>query len=170
MPLKHKVGTTWKDVVVWHKVGSTWKKVAVHHKVGSVWKQITTLIGAALTNRTIYGGDPSSPYSATGTFSLLNTGAGSLSCTGASDQNFTWLTGGAASDFECRAVLVSGSTPSGTMSTWLALSSARSWSITRTTVGISQSVFDVTIRDVATAGATVSVTGRVTITIENGNL
>lgn len=49
----------------------------------------------------------------------------------ASAELETWLISGAAADFEARATLQNGSTPtSGTMDTWLALSSDRTWSLT----------------------------------------
>lgn len=171
MALKENVSGTWKDLVGWQNVAGTWKKCAVWQNVAGTWKKVTSLLGAVMNNSTVYGGDSTSPYSASGSHTLSNAGAADTTATGASTHSWTWLTGGAASDFECRAVLVSGSTPSGSaMSTWLALSSTRSWSISRTTVGITQTVFDVTIRDVASAGAAVSVTGRISITLENGSL
>ena len=37
--------------------------------------------------------------------------------------------------YQCRATLNSGTTPVGTLNTWLALTSNRSWSLTRSTVG-----------------------------------
>jgi hypothetical protein len=42
----------------------------------------------------------------------------------------TWLLTGAASSFEVRATLSSGSTPGGTLGTWLACSTTREWTIT----------------------------------------
>lgn len=41
----------------------------------------------------------------------------------------TWLVVGSAGDYEVRATLSSGDTPSGTLGTWLALSSNRSWEL-----------------------------------------
>ena len=42
----------------------------------------------------------------------------------------TWLTSGyTASNYEVRATLQSGTTPSGTLGSWLALSSSREWSL-----------------------------------------
>src|SRR5512135_2348874 len=43
---------------------------------------------------------------------------------------YTPTTGGAGSGYYVRATLSSGSTPSGTLNTWLSLSTAQSWSVT----------------------------------------
>lgn len=56
-----------------------------------------------------------------------------------------WMTSGAVADYESRATLVSGSTPTGTFGSWQALSSARTWEIS-TSSGIVTSVFTVEIR------------------------
>lgn len=42
----------------------------------------------------------------------------------------TWLTLGTPSDYEVRATLNSGTTPVGTLGSWLALSTSREWSLT----------------------------------------
>jgi hypothetical protein len=42
----------------------------------------------------------------------------------------TWLDAGAASTFQVRATLTSGSTPGGTLNTWLACSTTREWTVT----------------------------------------
>lgn len=56
-----------------------------------------------------------------------------------------WMLSGAVADYECKATLVSGSTPTGTFGSWLALSTARTWGIS-TSAGIVDSVITVEIR------------------------
>jgi hypothetical protein len=50
------------------------------------------------------------------------------------------------SSFECRATLVSGTLTSGTVGTWLNLGSNRTWTRTRTTLGVSSTTMTVEIR------------------------
>jgi hypothetical protein len=42
----------------------------------------------------------------------------------------------AAADFEVRATVLSGTTPSGNVGTWNTLSTTRSWTLTRTIIGV----------------------------------
>jgi hypothetical protein len=55
-----------------------------------------------------------------------------------------------AVNYECYATLVSGSLTSGTLDTWLALSSSRSWSVAQNSPGVSRAVINVGIRRVST--------------------
>lgn len=55
-----------------------------------------------------------------------------------------------AVNYECYATLVSGSLTSGTLDTWLALSSSRSWSLAQNSPGVSRAVINVGIRRVST--------------------
>ena len=50
-----------------------------------------------------------------------------------------------AVNYECYASLVSG-LATGTFDTWLALSSSRTWSVTRATIGVSDAVINIGIR------------------------
>lgn len=63
----------------------------------------------------------------------------------------TWLLGGLNSDYEVRATLVSGDTPTGTLNTWQVCSTDRSWSVTATGGGGIQSscVLTIELRDAA---------------------
>jgi hypothetical protein len=83
---------------------------------------ITVSLGAALIDSVAVA-----PTLAVATYQISNDGT-------ARDQDGTvletWLAVGAASDFQVRATLSSGSTPSGTLNTWLACSTTREWSIT----------------------------------------
>ena len=59
---------------------------------------------------------------------------------------------GVGADYEIRATLLSGTTPtSGTLGTWLSLSSNRSWSMVRSTDGTSSCSLTIEIRDTATS-------------------
>lgn len=70
--------------------------------------------------------------------STLNTTAGyALNASGAVEKTEgtstttleTWLLSGSAGDYQVRATLLSGDTPSGTFGTWQTLSSTRTWSL-----------------------------------------
>jgi len=64
-----------------------------------------------------------------------------------------WITPtstGIGSSYEVRATMNSGVTPIGTFNSWIALSTARTWSLSRSTIGITTSSFTLQIRDTAT--------------------
>lgn len=74
-----------------------------------------------------------------------------------------WVTPtGAASSYEALVTVTSGSLSSGTSGSWLALSSTRDWTVTRTSVGTNTCTFTVDIRKVGTT----TVLDSATITIE----
>lgn len=77
----------------------------------------------------------------------------------------TWLTGGAVGDYQVRATLNSGTSPSGSaVGSWLACSSSRSWSISDSPGGAqTECELTVEIRDAASPN-TVRATATITIT------
>jgi len=76
-----------------------------------------------------------------------------------------WLLTGSNSDYEARATLVSGSTPStGTLDSWLGLGTDRTWTLTSTSSA--QSVLTIEIRD----ATTLEVLDSATITLETESL
>lgn len=56
-----------------------------------------------------------------------------------------------AVNYECYASLVSGALSSGTLDTWLALSSSRVWSVSQPSPGVSSAIINVGIRRVGTS-------------------
>lgn len=79
-----------------------------------------------------------------------------------------WVTpNGAASSYECYVTVTSGTLSSGTSGSWLALSSTRDWTVTRTTLGTKTCTFTVDIRKVGTTtvldSATITLEAEVTI-------
>lgn len=85
------------------------------------------------------------------------------------DTISTWLLSGAASSYECRLTNVSGTNPTtGTVGTWLALSSTREWIWQDTTAGDGVTSFSGTIeiRDTASP-ASLLASASLTVTIEN---
>jgi hypothetical protein len=69
-----------------------------------------------------------------------------------------------AGNYEARATLVSGSAPTGSaLSTWLVLSSNRTWTKTRTTNGTSSTVLTVEIRDAVSLVVLTTATIRLTV-------
>lgn len=79
-----------------------------------------------------------------------------------------WITpqGFAPGDYEIRATPNPDTPDAGTMNTWLALTSSRTWSETQSGVGTSAKTFQIEIR----LGTTVRFTGNVTLTanVESG--
>lgn len=114
----------------------------------------------------LLGSDPTSsiagPGTATATYSLTSGGLEQASGV----ANSTWLTVGAASDYDVMLTNNSGTVPGGSaLSTWLNLGTTRSWNITRGVVGINTSNNTVQIRSatslVVLASATVTFSAEV---------
>lgn len=62
-----------------------------------------------------------------------------------------WVTPkSAASNYECRATLVSGTLSSGTTGSWLALTTNRSWSCERSSFGVTAATISLEIRKIGT--------------------
>lgn len=87
---------------------------------------------------------------------------------GSSETSITgeWLVSGAAADYEVRATLFSGDTPTGTLGTWLSTSTDREWSLSAISNAgqIKTCQLTVEIRDVATL--TVRDTATITLNAE----
>lgn len=78
----------------------------------------------------------------------------------------TWLGSGAASNYEVRATVTAGALSTGLTGSWLALSSNRTWTRSRTIVGTGTATLLIEIRDTATStvqdSATISLEAEVT--------
>lgn len=86
------------------------------------------------------------------------------------DQNGTiletWLLSGAAADYDVRATLVSGNSPTGaSLGTWLNLASSHAWQETASLGSIKTCTLTIEIRDATTL--TVLDTATVTVTADN---
>ena len=84
----------------------------------------TNTISVSITNQSVYKNVIGAP--ATATYQVANTGL-------VKDQDAatleTWLLVGTAAEFDVRATLASGTSPSGSaLATWLNLATSRSWS------------------------------------------
>jgi hypothetical protein len=77
-----------------------------------------------------------------------------------------WVTpkASAPGTYEARATLDSGDTPTGTLNTWLALTSNRAWSLTQATAGSKQAILTIEIRK-GSGAALASAT--ITLEVEN---
>lgn len=69
-----------------------------------------------------------------------------------------------AINYECYASLVSGSLSSGTLDTWLPLSSSRTWNVTQATLGFREAIINIGIRRVGTS--TILASADITLTAE----
>ena len=165
MTLHVGVGGVSKDVPdLWVGVSSVWKKVSdVWVGVGGVWKQAYQSIAVNLLGLDPYDAQPT-PADATATYSL--TSGGLETATGASSS--TWLLSGAASDYDVRATVVSGTLTTGTTGSWLNLGTTRTWTKVRTSNISGIDTVSLTIEislagaGVAIATATVDLTAEVT--------
>ena len=109
-------------------VGGVWKQVSrVSIGVGGVWKDVWAAINAQAASAADSVLNPADSY-ATLNFNSAGTVTGSGN---GGSSSFTWLTGGAAADYDIR-VTVTGDTGSMTgsaLSTWLNLGTNRSWTL-----------------------------------------
>lgn len=88
--------------------------------------------------------------SATATYRLANTGIGSATLFGGGTSAWTWLLSGLNSDYQVRAILNAGDTPSGdSLNAWLSLASTRDWTLTQTGIGLKQCTLVIQIRRVS---------------------
>ena len=91
---------------------------------------------------------------------------------GSWSYNHDWGTptgGTPGTDYEIKCAVNSGTTPSGdSVATWLALTSARTWTLSQTTVGSKTCNLTIEIRDAATQTVQDSQTYTVTATVNAG--
>jgi len=91
--------------------------------------------------------------------------AGNLLSWSVSPSNPDWVTpNGDASNYECRATLLSGTLSSGTTGSWLPLTSTRDWHVLRTFIGTNSASILVEIRPISgsvVASATISLSAEV---------
>lgn len=127
----------------------------------SVSVTISRTSGITLNSKSVSHIVPS-PTDATASYQLASTRDVVISPGSTSDD---WADAAlTASDFECRATIVSGSVSTGTTGSWLGLGTSRTWTRTRTSnvEGDDIVVLTVEIRDVATS--TVQATATITLT------
>jgi len=119
---------------------------------------ITRVSGISLNSKTVQQ-VVTDPANALASYTLANTRAVQVSPGSTSDE---WAVSGiTASDYEARATVVSGSVSGGTTGSWLGLGTSRTWERNRTTIGTSEVVLTIEIRDVATS--TVRATASITL-------
>lgn len=142
-------------------------------KSGGAWVTLTTakrrlsgawvnLFESVVVNDATYSSLALSPDDSSITVSFTNTGLVQISQNSfPSVTQYTWLLSGAASDYQIRATLNSGTLTSGVTGSWLNF--GQSWNVTRTTnvVGTSTATITIEIRDVATS--TVQDSGVITL-------
>lgn len=106
-----------------------------------------------------------SPASASAAVRLTSAGEVERSLNGGAYANlFTWLLAGTGAGYECHMTMVSGTDFTGTLDTWLALSSNRTWSLSQSGIGTTSGVGTLSIRPVGggvIASCTVTVSAEV---------
>jgi hypothetical protein len=151
MPFQIYNGSAWVDpTTIKRSDGSTWTDVQnIYRSDGTSWILAWTRVLVNIANKTV-GSFASGGDSTFSTYELLNTGVAREN-SGGNIFNYSgeWLTSGSASAVEVRATLQSGSTPSGTLNTWLNLGTTRSWTLSRTGLGQSTCVLLIELRNAA---------------------
>lgn len=108
---------------------------------------------AATVNDATYSASALSPADATISVTFNSSGQVTISQNGGAPVNqYTWMNGGTAANYDIRATIVSGTVTTGTTGSWLSLSGGQSWSKTRTSnlAGTDTVVLTIEIRDAST--------------------
>lgn len=119
---------------------------------------------AATVQTNTYSASALSPADASIAAVFSNLGVMQVSQNGGGNvTQYTWQSGGAASDYDIRATVTSGSVTGDVTSTWLNLGSSRAWTNTRTSnlAGTTTATLTVEIRNAATLA--VLATGTLTL-------
>jgi hypothetical protein len=143
---------TWRQIRnVYVNDAGTWRTIQnIYVNDAGTWRQVYQAAVVFLT-ATSAGGTSFSPTNATVTYSLRNTGSISRVFNGNLSTIGQWIDPTSAANggtpYECRATLLSGTSPSGdSLSTWLAMTADRSWFLSRTSVGTTTCQLTVEIR------------------------
>lgn len=174
--LSAKAGGVFRTAThVWVKAGGVWRDcTGVFVRSGGVWRQAFALVSATYTaisatinNSRIGGGANTSTLTVKrdGTWTLAGT-LGSITITGPVSR--VWVTPQAANSGDTRWVMVTsaGDAPTGTLSTWLALTSDLAWTASCAPFSSTSTTLTVSIATDA-AGASIVSTGTVNITQDN---
>lgn len=133
--------------------------------IGSFYGTSTPVV--SITNQTSYS-SVVKPGTITDGYQLNSNGTAYDGENGTAYIVEDWVTPtGAASAYECYVTVTSGSLSGGTSGSWLALSSTRTWTVTRSSLGTKTCTFTVDIRKVGTTtvldSATITLEAEVTI-------
>lgn len=164
MPLSVGVGGSWKTVTaVWVGVGGAWKRVtSLKVGVGGAWKEAlatVTVSGEPVADSAVSpsGASASLVFRSDGTVDSVTNTNGTVQI----DASTDWIIPNSAApgSYEVQATLNSGSLTSGTTGSWLALTSDRTWTVSRSGVGTSSANLTIEVR----LGTTVLDSGTYTI-------
>lgn len=178
MPMYVRESGVWKELDPQVNVSGTWKRIEnAWVRVAGVWKQFYQYARVFLPDSTIFlyedtFGD-SAPAQKTGTLAAQSSGNLSADTRQngglVTNQDWTWLLQGSASDYDVRLTKSTGDDPeagSSSLGTWLNLGSGRSWTWDVTTAGGSRSFTGtLSIRDTSTGD--VLDTASVSVTLES---
>lgn len=158
-----KAAGAWRSCTPSVRVAGAWVAVReAYVKVAGAWVQFFANLVFALAGIAYYG----TRVGASCTVQYLLTSAGVELYIDENSVSHTignWVTPtSAAAGYECRMTVTSGTFSVGTVGSWLALTSTRTWAKTQSIVGVGQVVGTIEIRDAATlavvATATVDLT------------
>ena len=130
----------------------------VKRRLASAWTVAWQRINIADQNATHSVGSGT----ATGGYRLNTSGIVEKRLGGSYTTLETWLSFGTASNYECRATVISGALSSGTAGSWLSLGTSREWTVTQSVVGTNTCDLTIEIRN----ASTLVVLDSATITIE----
>lgn len=104
-------------------------------------------------NSATYDASTLTPGTATATYSVKSDGTVSVSLTGGSGSSYSWISGGLPSNYEVRFTPTTGTVSTGTTGAWLALTTTRTITVQRTTVGLKSATVTVEIGLLGTSSA-----------------
>ena len=132
MAVKKRVSGAWVDATVAYKrVSGAWVAwTAAKTRSAGAW--VDKWITAALSDQNLTA-TALSPADATISYNINTSGTVTQGVNGGAPTTIqTWLAAGSSSDYCVRADIASGSVTSGTIGSWLQLSSGRAWTKSRT--------------------------------------
>ena len=127
--------------------GSAWEDVGqVSRWDGSSWLQVWPNLAVSIANRAA-SSIALFPGGASASYALLNTGVAQLDGANISGE---WLVSGAASAFEARVTVNSGTLTTGPVGIWVNLGTSRTWTLEQSGIGVNTANVTVEIRVAAT--------------------
>lgn len=154
---KRRASGAWVDIVT------------AKRRSGGAWVDLFTFVAISNQSPTASNVGLGGPRSATASYTLNSAGGAVVNSTPVSGE---WLASGAASGYDVRATLASGTSPSGSaVGSWLNLGTTRAWSLTASAgfAGASQVLLctlTVEIRDASTLAVLDTATISISATAE----
>lgn len=149
MPMSVNDAGTWRTLQdVYVNDAGTWRRIQeVWVNEAGTWRLVHVGDVVSIEDQTVAQTE-FSPTPATVSYQLQGDGDVEATAGGSPFPLGTWITptSSAGAAYEVRATIVSGSLTSGTTGTWQALNANRTWTLTRFSVGLSETILTIEIR------------------------